>query len=136
MELEPIVFALGRWGAKSLAEPRPDEVVTGPSLVSALRTTFCPEQSLGVRVNYELQAGDIVVHAKVDNGKLVALEGPLENADLVIEAGPGMKAVMAHEISAEEAIANGIVRVKGDPQLLELFADLFRIGDAEAIASA
>jgi hypothetical protein len=64
------------------------------------------------------------------------LEGPLENADLVIEAGPGMKAVMAHEIGAQEAIATGVVRVKGDPQMLELFADLFRIGGEEAVASA
>src|SRR5580704_6846456 len=39
-ELEEIVMAFGRWGAKSLGDPRPDETVTVDSMVMALRSTF------------------------------------------------------------------------------------------------
>ncbi len=47
--------------------------------------------------------------------------------NLVIESGPGIKALMAGEISPTDAIANGSVRLKGDPALLTRFAEAFRI---------
>ena len=43
-ELEPVVVELGRWGAKSLGDPRPDETITVDSLITALRTTFTPRR--------------------------------------------------------------------------------------------
>ena len=45
-ELEPIVLALGRWGFRSMGEPKDDDVVTADSLTMALRTAFRPEASL------------------------------------------------------------------------------------------
>ncbi len=69
-ELESIVMALGRWGAKTLKDPRPDETVTCDSLISALRATFRPQPARGINAAYELRAGDIVVHARISNGKL------------------------------------------------------------------
>jgi len=127
LELEDSVVYLGRWGAKMLGEPRPDETITTDSLLMALRSTFRSEAARGVRAAYELRAGPIVIHARVNKGKVEVGEGPLPDADLVIEAGPGIKAVMAREVTAREAIDSGIVRLAGDPALLELFAKLFAI---------
>jgi len=42
-DLEDIVLALGRWGAKLLGEADPGEIVTPESLVMALRSTYRPE---------------------------------------------------------------------------------------------
>ncbi len=131
-ELEPVVLELGRWGAKNLGDPRPDETVTTESLVTALRTTFHPEAARGVRVAYELRVGEIVLHARVDDGRVEVAQGPLPGADLAIEAGPGIRALMAGELSPQDAVANGIVRLTGDAQLLKPFARIFRIAPMPA----
>jgi DNA-binding HxlR family transcriptional regulator len=127
MELEPVVVELGRWGAKNLGDPRPDETITVDSLITALRTTFHPEAARGFRAGYELRVGETVLHARVDDGRVAVAEGLLPDADLAIDAGPGIRALMAGEVSPADAIENGIVRVSGDPKLLTRFAEIFRI---------
>ncbi|HEY3110928.1 MAG TPA: helix-turn-helix domain-containing protein [Chloroflexota bacterium] len=129
-ELEDVVLRLGRWGARSLGEPRPEDVLTADSLVLALRATFRPEAARGLRASYELRAGDAVVHARVDDGALEAAEGPLAGADLVLETGPALKALMAGELGPAEAVESGAVRLVGDPELLARFVELFRVGPA------
>lgn len=126
-ELEDVVVCFGRWGAKSLGNPRPDEIVTADSMVMALRSIFRPQAARGVHTAYELHLGEIVVSARVANGEVTVTAGPLPAADLVIEAGPGIKSLMAAEISADEAIEQGIVRVTGPAELLAQFAHIFRI---------
>lgn len=126
-ELEDAVIAFGRWGAKTLAEPRDGEVVTLDSMVMALRSTFRPEAAGAVGASYEFRMGEIVFHAVVADGKVAVAEGPLPGADLVIETGPAIKAVMAGEVTAAQAIEQGQVQVVGDPALFEAFARMFRI---------
>jgi DNA-binding HxlR family transcriptional regulator len=127
MELDDVVIHLGRWGAKALGEPRREEIVTADSLVMAMRTTFRSKAARGTRVSYELRLGEIIIHVRIDGAKLEVAEGPLPGADLIIEAGPGIKALMAGEMPPAEAIANGSVRLTGDPSLLTRFAEIFRI---------
>lgn len=126
-ELEDVVIELGRWGAQALAEPGEDEIVTPDSLVMALRTTFQPDAAAGLHVGYELHIADIVLHARVDDGMLRAAPGPLPDADLVIEPGTALRALMTGELDPGEAIAGGHVQLTGDPELLARFAELFRI---------
>src|SRR5262245_44522021 len=61
--LEDVVLRLGLWGARSLGEPRPGDVVTPAALVVALRASFRPEAARGLRAGYEVHVGDAVVHA-------------------------------------------------------------------------
>lgn len=126
-ELEEPVVYLGRWGAKALGEPRPDEVVTPNSLVMALRSTFRSEAARGLHAGFELHFGPTTLHARVDDGDLEAGEGELPGADLKIETGPALKALMAGELTPKAAIANGSVRLTGDAKLLQRFVELFRI---------
>jgi DNA-binding HxlR family transcriptional regulator len=126
-ELERAVVELGRWGAKHLGEPRDGEVVTEESMIMALRTTFRAEAARGVKASYELRMGDVVLHAIVQNGEVTVGKGPLEKPDLTIEAGPGIRAVMAQEIAPDEAIKAKIVRIKGNRDLFGRFAQMFRI---------
>ena len=126
-ELDETVAALGRWGAKTLGEPRPDEIVTVDSIAMALRTTFQPEATRGRSETYELHVGEVVLDVRVDDGTLSITPGTARHPDAVIEAGPGIRAVMAGEISPAEAIASGAVRVTGDAALLTHFAETFRI---------
>ena len=131
-ELEDVVVRLGRWGAKLLDEPRPDEIITEDSMIMALRSTFRCEAARKLRAGYELHFGDIVIHAQVDKGKVKVAAGPLAKPDLMIEAGPAIKELMAGMMSPSEAIKNGIVRLKGDARLLTRFAEIFRIDSMPA----
>ncbi|GAT67991.1 hxlR family transcriptional regulator [Planomonospora sphaerica] len=126
-DLEEAVMHLSRWGARSLGEPRPGEIVTTASMVLAMRNTFRPGAAAGLTVRYEVRMGETVFHLRLADGALSAGEGPLPDADLVIETGMAIKALMAKEITPDEAVATGAVRIKGDPALLERFAEVFAI---------
>lgn len=126
-ELEEPVVSLGRWGARRLGEPRPDEVITEDSIASALLTCFRPEAASRAPVSYELRTGEIIVHAVVRDGKVTVGRGSFPEPDLIIEAGPAIRLLMAAEITPEEALKKKVVRIKGDPKLLKRFARTFRI---------
>jgi DNA-binding HxlR family transcriptional regulator len=126
-QLEEVVMQLGLWGAQSLGEPRPDEIITSDSIVMALRSTFRPEPARGLRAGYELRLGDIVVYARVEDGTLTAGRGSLPDADVVLESGPAIRSIMAGEVSPAEALENGSVRLSGSPELFAQFAELFQI---------
>jgi DNA-binding HxlR family transcriptional regulator len=125
--LDDIVLGLGRWGAGSLGDPRPGEIVTPDSLVMALRTAFRPRAAGTLRADFEIRLGEIVVHARVHEGTLEAGAGPLPGPDLVIETGPALRALMAGEIGVAEAIEEGLVHLCGDQDLLPMFVEVFHI---------
>jgi DNA-binding HxlR family transcriptional regulator len=127
LELEDIVVRLGRWGAKSLGEPRPEEIVTADSLVIAMRSTFHPEAARKLRASYEIRVGEVVIHVRVNGAKLEVAVGPLPGADLIVETGPAIKALMTGEMTPAQAIASGNVHLTGNALLLTRFAEIFRI---------
>lgn len=131
-ELEDVVIRLGLWGAKTLGEPRPDEIVTPDSLIMALRSTFRAEAARKLRASYELRMGPIVIHVRIRAGKLQVAEGPLPSADVVIETGPAIKALMTGEVTPAQAIRTKSVRLIGDRRLLDRFVEVFRIAPMPA----
>jgi DNA-binding HxlR family transcriptional regulator/putative sterol carrier protein len=135
-ELEDVVLRLGLWGARTLAEPRPDDTVTADSLMLALRATFRPEAARGLRASYELRLGEIVFHARVDKGALEVAEGPLPDADLTLETDLTLRRLMSGELSPNEAVESGKVRVSGKRELLERFVEIFHIPPAPAAVPA
>src|SRR2546427_2859176 len=83
-ELEDVVLRLGLWGARSLGEPRPEDIVTTDSLILALRATFRPEAARELQATFQLDFGGIVVHASIDHRTLYDGAGALSNADLFL----------------------------------------------------
>ncbi|HKW44424.1 MAG TPA: winged helix-turn-helix transcriptional regulator [Candidatus Eremiobacteraceae bacterium] len=126
-ELEDIVVRLGRWGAKSMGDPRSGETITPDSMVSAMRSTFRPEKARGIRVSYEFHFGEIIIHAKVNGPKVDVAAGALPSADLIVETGPAIKGLLTGELAPEVAIERGLVKITGNPAHLMKFAEMFRI---------
>lgn len=136
-ELEDIVFRLGLWGAKTMPQPQPDDIVTADTVLLALRSTFRPEAARGLRAGYELRLGEIVVHARVDHGALEVDEGPLPDADLVLETDLSFHPLLTGELSPAEAIEGGRVRVvRGKRRLFERFVEVFHIPPVPVAAPA
>jgi DNA-binding HxlR family transcriptional regulator len=134
-ELEDIVLRLGLWGASLLGEPRLDDSVNPDSMMLALRATFRPEAARDLRASYELRLGEIVLHARVDTGRLEVGEGSLPDADLVVETDLTLRALMCGELSPREAVKTGKVRLTGRPDLLDRFVEIFRIPPAPQLAA-
>ena len=126
-QLDDVLMRLGMWGAQSLGQPRPGEIMTADSMVMALRTTFVPEAAHGLQVSFELRLGEIVIYARIDGPTITVAEGPLAGADLIIEAGPAVKDLMTGDVTPADAIASGSVRLTGNQALLGRFVELFHI---------
>jgi DNA-binding HxlR family transcriptional regulator len=136
-ELDGVVLQLARWGARTLGSPRRDEIVTADSMVMALRTVFRPEAARRLRVNYMIEAGDIVVYARVNDGRVEVGKGSIPDPDLIIEAGPVLRSLLSGEMSPHEAMECGGVRLRAgdvslaaDPGLLAWFVEVFHIPPA------
>ncbi len=127
-DLEDVVLALGRWGARSLGELRPGEIVTADILVMALRSTFQPGT---LRAKYELHFGDVVIHALVDGEDLTVEVGPLAGA-VVLEAFAPIGPLLTGAIDGAEALKAGLMATSGTAKDLDRFAKLFHIGPAPA----
>jgi len=133
--LEDIVLRLGIWGARFLGEPRVEDSINVDSLMLALRATFRPQAARDLQASYELRLGEIVVHARVDKGALEVAEGPLTDADLVLETDLTIRALMSGELSPSEAVESGKVRLVGKPELLDRFVEVFHIPPAPVLAA-
>jgi DNA-binding HxlR family transcriptional regulator len=131
-ELEDALLRFGVWGARSLGDPRPEEIVTADSMRLALRATFQPEAARGLRASFELRLGGIVIHARVEEGALEVGEGPLPDADVTIETDLALRLLMTGELSPAEALKTKRVRLAGDRKLFDRFVEIFQIRAAPA----
>jgi DNA-binding HxlR family transcriptional regulator len=135
--LEPIMLALGRWGFQAMGEPSPGDVVTPDSLTMALRTAFRTDAATDAE--YELHVGDVALRASVRAGELTVAQLapaappvggrlPEGEPDAVIVAGPGIRRLIAGEITPGEALAQDVLAVvRGDEAFLDSFARTFHI---------
>lgn len=126
-ELEEVVYALGRWGARSLGPPGPDEAIAAGWLPNAVRATFDPAAARGITAVYELHVGDEVATIRLDDGAAHVLAEASGAADLVIETDPStLFRLVSRGLTPDAALTDGLVRVvEGDPSDLETFASLF-----------
>ncbi|MGQ0841315.1 winged helix-turn-helix transcriptional regulator [Actinokineospora sp.] len=132
--LEEVVLALGRWGALALRGPRPEDVITADSVIMALRACFRPEAAAGARIGFELRLGvDTRVYAQVVDGAANVGVGPLPDADLVLDAGTALKALLTGEVTPAQD--GGLTVLAGDPALLDRFVRIFHIQPVTAALS-
>ncbi|HST55498.1 MAG TPA: helix-turn-helix domain-containing protein [Solirubrobacteraceae bacterium] len=137
-ELEPIVLALGRWGFRSMGEPKDDDVITADSLTMALRTAFIPA-SASVSLDFQIQVGTVELRAQVSAGELKVVQLapptppvggslPSSEPELRFAASPGIRHLIAGTLTPAQAVEQDVVTIlRGNLKLLERFTELFRI---------
>ena len=137
-ELEPIVLALGRWGFRSMAEPKDDELITADSLTMALRSAFRPELP-SLSLDFQIQVGAVELRGQVSDGELNVVQiappappvgGSLPGGEpeLRFATGPDIRRLIAGTVTPAQAVKDGVVTVlKGNVKLLQRFTELFRI---------
>ena len=124
-ELEPVVLALGRWGARAPSAPEG----TGMSFdahITSLMTLFDPELAEGLQANVELRLGEQVFRAAVADGRFEIERGEAAAPDVTIETDPGTLIAVIHgRRPLAEALSAGNIAIAGDEQAAERFLALF-----------
>jgi DNA-binding HxlR family transcriptional regulator len=132
-ELREPLYALARWGARSLGPPTPDDSLSPGWLVNAARATCTTVDERIADTVFELRAGDEVVNVRFDGGVPHVEPGPSEDSDVVIETDPStLFCVAARDQSVKEAIGAGAVRVTGRKADAERFLSLFSFFDVRS----
>src|SRR5699024_10454497 len=89
--LEPILDAIGKWGAATMDVPEPGDGITGSSLAASLRAGFRAGE-VGVATRYVVQAGPAVAWADATlDSVTVGTGAPDFPADLTIHTGPQLR---------------------------------------------
>lgn len=121
--LEPILHALGRWGARRMDAPREGEVPTDSSLAAALLAART--DAVVVPFTLEVTAGPAVANALVGAADVTVAAGPLTDPDLRL-GGPGLRRLLA-ERDAEWARSSRGVDVEGPGSLVGEFVRAFHV---------
>lgn len=125
--LEPVIDALGRWGAETMAVPESGDIITDASLAAALRAGY----RLGVAdtaTRYVVHAGPASAWAEVTpESVMVGLREPDFAADLKIHSGPELRALLAGELAPAAALSSGAIHIEGPTELFERFAATFHV---------
>ncbi|HEX2125285.1 MAG TPA: winged helix-turn-helix transcriptional regulator [Thermoleophilaceae bacterium] len=118
--LEEVLYALARWGARSLGPPGPEDELYPEWGLNAFAALFDPEAARGLSETYVLKIDDDVFTARLRDGRLEASVGAAEDADVVVELDMDtFFALTSGELAPTEAAARRRARVEGDPDALE-----------------
>jgi DNA-binding HxlR family transcriptional regulator len=126
MELEPVIRALGRFGARSPQMPR-GAGMSPDSAILALRTMFDAHSVGDFRAQLELRLGDDHrFRAEVGDSELELARGELEEPDAIVEANPStLVAVAFGRRPVANATRAGDMRIDGDRAAVKRFFGLF-----------
>ena len=129
--LEPVIFAIGRWGSCFLGEPRDTDVLVPRAYFVAMRSRFQPQASPALRETYELRVGEHVFEVQVDNGTCTTREGGATQPDLVMMMDvETLHALLLDGLAPQTAITEGRLTLTGDPAAAERFIEMFAIRPA------
>ncbi|CCH30580.1 winged helix-turn-helix transcriptional regulator [Actinosynnema sp. NPDC047251] len=122
--LEPMVIALGRWGARSPGLPRDGDL--GPdSVMLAVKTLYRPDIAAGFTADLAVRLGDDRFHVRFADGLHVRRAEP-EAPDAVLATTPRTLAeLLWNDGVLTDAEAAAEVSVTGDRTRVERFLRLF-----------
>lgn len=124
--LETSLLELGKWGSQ-FVPPAPEgaHVLRAGSYALTLKTFFRAEQARGVSATYALHVGAETLRVRIADGQIDVRQGDALGADAVFHMDvPTYLGLLQRLIDPAEALADGRVRVDGDPRELSRFLDL------------
>ena len=132
-ELESVLIALGRWGARAPLDLDEEPCMSLDSHIVSLQTLFDPELAGDFAPTVELRLGENVFALHVADGRLEAARGPAADPDIVIATDPPTLLGLAHrQIELADAIAAGDATVTGDKRAARRFLRLFPLPEPAA----
>jgi DNA-binding HxlR family transcriptional regulator/putative sterol carrier protein len=125
-ELEPVILSLARWGMRHLPPARPEDLKRPEWMLLSLRARFRPDQATGVRETYEFRIDDEIYHARVEDDRVTTRRGTAADPDLVLITDADTLFELASEtLELETAMAEGRLKLEGDPEAFERMGRIF-----------
>jgi DNA-binding HxlR family transcriptional regulator len=121
--LEETLIELGKWGSQFVPPKSGDAFLLNVgSYALTLKTFFQPDQAQGVSETFEFHIDDEVLQVQIGGGELHVRQGEAVNPDLVLHTDiSSYLGLITSQINLEEAIAEGLIRIEGDPDSLSRF---------------
>ena len=134
LELEPVIDALGRWGARAPLSP-PEVGMSLDAHILSLRTLFDPALAEDFSARIELRLGDDRFRADIADGRLELVRGEATAPDAIIESDHGTLLALAHRrLELGKALRAGDIAIEGDTEAVERFVGLFTMPEPFAPA--
>lgn len=125
-ELEVVVDALARWGARWLGTPGNGEAIRPRWVMLAMKTRYDRDAARGVRETYEFRLDDDPFHVRVDDGSVEVSDGTARARDLLIEGDARAFLEAATDPArGSELVESGALRIEGDPGALARCREIF-----------
>jgi DNA-binding HxlR family transcriptional regulator/putative sterol carrier protein len=124
--LEPVVRAIGRWGARMLAAPRSTDTLVPSAYFVAMRSVFHPERAAGLTETFEVRIAERVFEVRVEDGTCETREGRPSHPDVVMAMDvETIDALVFGRTPSADLLAAGRIELQGDPAAVERFATIF-----------
>jgi DNA-binding HxlR family transcriptional regulator len=136
--LEKALLELGKWGSQFVPPSwEGAHLLHLGSYALTPKTFFRAEEARGICETYELHIDNETLQMHVNDGEFIVRQGDALPADAVFHTDmPAYLRLLAGQITAEDAIATGLVRVEGDPAALGRFIRLCGLPGAAARSCA
>ena len=124
--LEKTLLELGKWGSR-FVPPSAEDAALLPvgSYALTLKTFFRPELAQGVHETYELRIDDEVLQVQIEVGEIHVQQGEALKADVVFHTDiASYLGLLTGQIRPDEAIAEGLIEIEGDPAALNRFLNV------------
>jgi DNA-binding HxlR family transcriptional regulator len=128
-ELEEVIHAIARWGARSLGLPRREDDLDPEWGLSAFPALLHPERARGLTATYVIRIDDDLFTVRLTDGHLrTELGATVDDPDLVAAMDVATFFGLAlGDLSAHVAIEEGSVALAGDPDALARCFDVFTL---------
>ncbi|TML68475.1 MAG: transcriptional regulator [Actinobacteria bacterium] len=118
--LKEALYALARWGARTIGPPGPDDELYPEWGVNALPALFDANAARGLTETYALVVDGDAFSARVVDGSLEAMMGAAKDADVVVEMNmETFFGLASGELAPRNAVKSGRARVQGSLEALE-----------------
>jgi DNA-binding HxlR family transcriptional regulator/putative sterol carrier protein len=118
--LNEALYALARWGARSLGPPKSEDELYPEWGVNALPALFNAEVARGLTETYGFKVDEDAFTARIENGVLDATVGAAEDADLIVETDMETFFELATgRLALHEAVKSGQARAQGNREVVD-----------------
>jgi DNA-binding HxlR family transcriptional regulator len=118
--LDEVLYAMARWGARTLGPPGPDDDLDPDWGMNALPALFNSDAARGLTETYVLRVDEYVFTARIEDGRLGAALGAAQTPDLDLATDMfTFHALASGELDPFDALAQGRLQSRGEPDVLD-----------------
>ena len=135
-ELDEVLYALARWGARSLGPPGPEVELYPDWGVNAFAALFNPEAARGLTATYVIRVDEDVFTVRFEDGRMHAEVGAAEDAELDVAMDMDtFFALASGELEPREALDQGRIGIRGDLETLTRCFTVLSFARREQVAA-